>query len=78
MSAIVLPQRFWDWYADHQTELCPVTGHGVMSAHTMTELVKCALAKKVIDPDEVPDDYIEELHIALDKQCDDARDRDRK
>jgi hypothetical protein len=51
------PIKFWQWYADTQTRLCSVDGHGQMSNHTTRELARCAVAKGIITWSEVPDDF---------------------
>ena len=40
--------ELWQWYAAHQTELCPVDGHDVLCAHTVMELIECARKKGII------------------------------
>ena len=51
-----LPIKFWQWYARYQAKPCPVEGHDMASAHTVKELVQCALKKGIIEGSEVPED----------------------
>ena len=48
--------KLWSWYAAHQAELCPVDQHDVLSAHTVDELVACALVKGIVLLDDLTPD----------------------